>query len=219
MTWIKICGITNLEDALTAVEAGADAVGFVFYEKSPRKIDVETAREIVEKLPARVEKVGVFVDPTAESVRELVLQAKLTAAQLHGKLPKELSRDLRSVREWGSGAKLIAAIPGETLKGDVSAQFGLPGALFAILVDSRSNGGTGTTFDWEATRGMVQMISLSVPVIVAGGLTAYNVSEAIRVFQPFGVDVASGVEARPGKKDLAKIRAFVSAVRAAGKLT
>jgi len=222
MTWIKICGITNLEDAQTAVEAGADALGFVFYEKSPRKIDAETARKIVAKLPSSVEKVGVFVDSPAESVREIVLQAKLTAAQLHGKLAEQLWSAMQPGAEWAGCAKLIAAIPGDVLTGEVLVQFGLPGELFAILVDSRANGvagGTGTRFDWDAARGMVQMISQSVPVIVAGGLTPWNVGEAIKVFQPFGVDVASGVEARPGKKDPGKVRAFVSAVRAARKVT
>jgi len=222
MTWIKICGITNLEDALTAVEAGADALGFVFYEKSPRKIDVEKAREIVKKLPARVEKVGVFLDPDAARISEIVLQVQLTAVQLHGKLSDELWRELQSGVEWAGSTKVILAIPGDTLKdGGVFVGELARKRLFAILVDSRSNGatgGTGTTFDWEATRGMVQGISLSVPVIVAGGLTPWNVGQAIRLFQPFGVDVASGVEARPGKKDPAKVRAFVSAVRATGKV-
>ncbi len=221
MTWVKICGITNLEDALTAVDAGADALGFVFYEKSPRKIDVETAREIVEKLPASIEKVGVFVHLDAARIRETVLQARLTAVQLHGKLPEELSRDLQSRAELAGGAKLIAVIPGDSLKeGGILITELARKRLFAILVDSRSNGaagGTGTTFDWEATRGMVIGISLSVPVIVAGGLDPLNVGEAIRIFQPFGVDVASGVEARRGKKDHAKVRAFVAAARAASK--
>lgn len=221
MTWIKICGITNLEDAQTAVEAGADALGFVFYEKSPRKVDVETTQEIVRKLPASVEKVGVFVDFDAARIPEIVSQARLTALQLYWKHSEELSGILQSGVEWARGAKLIAVIPGDALKdggffvGELARK-----KLFAILVDSRSNGaagGTGTTFDWEATRGMVMGISLSVPVIVAGGLTSWNVGVALRLFQPFGVDVASGVEARPGKKDPAKVRAFVSAVRAAGK--
>jgi len=222
MTWIKICGITNLEDALTAVDAGADALGFVFYEKSPRKIGVETAREIAKQLPTSVEKVGVFVGLDASRIEETVQQAGLTAVQLHGNFSEHFWGNMRSGANWSGGAKLIAAIPGDLLKGDVLVQFGLPGELFAILVDSRANGvagGTGTTFDWEAARGVVTAVSLSVPVIVAGGLTSWNVGEAIRLFQPFGVDVASGVEARPGKKDPAKIRGFVSAVRAAGKVT
>jgi len=222
MTWIKICGITNLEDALTAVEAGADALGFVFYEKSPRKIDVETARDIVKKLPAKIEKVGVFVDSDAVRVRDIAAHAGLTAAQFHGKLSEELSRDLRSGGDAAGGAKLILTVPGDTLR-EGGFFIGLPHqGFFAILVDSRSDtmpGGTGNTFDWGTTCEAIQGISQLVPVIVAGGLTPWNVGEAIRLFRPFGVDVASGVEARPGKKDPAKVRAFVSAVRAAGKPT
>jgi phosphoribosylanthranilate isomerase len=216
MTWVKICGTTNLQDALTAVDAGADAVGFVFYEKSPRNISVEAAREIVQKLPQRVEKVGVFVDLESEQIREVVLRAGLTAVQLHGERSAEsVGRDLASSPNSVGVSKVISVIHGEALKDDLL--FGVTiSNMFAILLDSRSNeamGGTGTTFDWEATQGAVQHMSLTVPVIVAGGLTPMNVGGAIRMFQPFGVDVASGVEARPGKKDPKKVRAFVSAVR------
>jgi phosphoribosylanthranilate isomerase len=216
MTWVKICGMTNLEDALTAVDAGADAVGFVFYEKSPRNISVEAAREIVQKLPQRVEKVGVFVDLESEQIREVVLRAGLSAVQLHGERSAEsVGRDLASSPNCVGVSKVISVIHGEALKDDLL--FGVTiSNMFAILLDSRSNeamGGTGTNFDWEATQGAVQQMSLTVPVIVAGGLTPMNVGGAIRMFQPFGVDVASGVEARPGKKDPKKVRAFVSAVR------
>jgi phosphoribosylanthranilate isomerase len=218
MTWVKICGTTNLEDALVAVEAGADAVGFVFYEKSPRCVTVETAREIVEKLPAGVEKVGVFVDLQSERIREIVLNAGLTAVQLHGKLSMEsLWKDQRTVVECVGVAKIIPMVYGDALKdGGFFISQRAHESIFAILLDSRSNGaagGTGVTFDWEATRDMVQAMSLTVPVIVAGGLTALNVGDAMKMFQPFGVDVASGVEARPGKKDPGKVRAFVRAVR------
>jgi phosphoribosylanthranilate isomerase len=218
MTWVKICGTTNLEDALGALEAGADAVGFVFYEKSPRKIDVEAAREIVEKLPTGIEKVGVFVDLESERIREVVLNAGLTAVQLHGKRSMEsLWKDQRTVVECVGVAKLIPMVYGDALKdGGFFVSQRAQGDIFAILLDSRSNGaagGTGMTFDWEATREIVQAMSLTVPVIVAGGLTALNVGDAMKMFQPFGVDVASGVETRPGKKDPEKVRAFVRAVR------
>jgi phosphoribosylanthranilate isomerase len=218
MTWVKICGTTNLEDALVAVEAGADAVGFVFYEKSPRKIDVESAREIVEKLPAGVEKVGVFVDLESERIREIAVKARLTAVQLHGKQSMEsLWKDRRTVVECVGVAKLIPMVYGDALKdGGFFVSQRAQDDIFAILLDSRSNGaagGTGMTFDWDAARDMVQAMSLTVPVIVAGGLTALNVVDAMKMFQPFGVDVASGVEARPGKKDPEKVRAFVRAVR------
>lgn len=215
MTWVKICGITNLEDALIAVDAGADAVGFVVYEKSPRSVSVETAREIVEKLPRELEKVGVFVDADCDQIRRAVLHAALTAVQLHGR-PSQQSvwQDRRP-----APAKLIAMIAGDRLKdsaGDVLIQQSVHEEIFALLIDSQvngSSGGTGSTFDWESTRGAIQALSLSVPIIVAGGLNPLNAADAIKTFQPFGLDVSSGVEARPGKKDPEKVRAFVRAVR------
>jgi phosphoribosylanthranilate isomerase len=222
MTWVKICGTTNLEDALVAVEAGADAVGFVFYEKSPRSISVETAREIVEKLPERVEKVGVFVDLESEQIREIVLAVGLSAVQLHGhKSTNCLWEDLRPTAQSLGASKLIPMMYGDALKdGGFLISQNARDQVFAILLDSRSEGtagGTGTTFDWGAVRDIVQAMSLVVPVIVAGGLTPANAPEAMRLFQPFGLDVASGVEAQPGKKDPEKVRAFVKAVRDADR--
>jgi len=218
MTWVKICGMTNLEDALTAVEAGADAVGFVFYEKSPRCVSVETAREIVEKLPESVEKVGVFVDLEAEGIRKTVLEVGLTAVQLHGETSiNSVWADQRPAAECVGVSKLIPMAHGDALKdGGFFIGQRAHESIFAILLDSRSNGaegGTGVTFDWNASREMVQAISLTLPVIVAGGLTGLNVAKAMKMFQPFGVDVASGVEARAGRKDPQKVRAFVKAVR------
>ncbi|MGA8341641.1 MAG: phosphoribosylanthranilate isomerase [Candidatus Sulfotelmatobacter sp.] len=218
MTWVKICGMTNLEDALVAVEAGADAVGFVFYEKSPRCVSVEAAREIVGKLPERVEKVGVFVDADSKTIREVVSHVGLTAVQLHGRRSSEsVLGDPRTTMECVGAQKLITMIPGDSLKdGGFLIGTAMREKTFALLLDSLSNGvagGTGATFDWDETRSMVQAIGLSVPVIVAGGLTPANVGNAMRTLRPFGVDVASGVEARPGKKDPEKVRAFVRAVR------
>jgi len=222
MTWLKICGITNLEDAHIAVEAGANALGFVFYEKSPRKAKVEDARSIIRELPEEIEKVGVFVDDDAERVREVVLEAGLTAVQLHGqRVLDSVWNDSRPAEECVGVSKLIPVIPGDSLKErGVMISERAHDNIFALLFDSRSNGevgGTGTTFDWHGTRAMVQVISFKLPVIVAGGLTSRNVGTAIRLLQPFGVDVSSGVEARPGKKDPAKIRAFVEAVGEAKK--
>jgi phosphoribosylanthranilate isomerase len=222
MTWVKICGMTNLEDVLTAVEAGADAVGFVFYEKSPRNVSVEAARAIVEKLPESLEKVGVFVDLKSEDIREIVLAVGLGAVQMHGdKSMNCLSEDLRPPAQSVGASRLIPMMYAETLRdGGFLINQDVRDQIFAILLDSGSAGtpgGTGTTFDWESTRDIVQAMSLVVPVIVAGGLTPANVSEAMRLFQPFGVDVVSGVEARPGKKDPEKVRAFVRAVRDADR--
>ncbi len=225
MTWIKICGMTNLEDALTAVDAGADAVGFVFYEKSPRNITVEAAREIVEKLPEEMEKVGVFVDLESEQIREIVLAVGLSAVQLHGPTSMHSMwwEGLRPAAESVGASKLIPMVYGDALKdGGFLISDSVRNQIFAMLLDSRSDGtvgGTGTAFDWGAVRDMVQAMSLVVPVIVAGGLTPGNVPEAMRLFQPFGVDVASGVEVRPGKKDPVKVRAFVKAVRNADRKT
>ncbi len=212
MTWVKICGMTNLEDALVAVDAGADAVGFVFYEKSPRCVSVETAREICSKLPKSIQKVGVFVDEKVEEARDIFYRAGLTTAQVYSE----------SIADWlgwyeADEMKLMWAIPGELLKSEF---FISPGTtkkqLTAFLVDSGSGdrpGGTGTRFDWEGAKAGIWHLGSMVPIVVAGGLTPENVNKAIKVLAPWGVDVASGVESRPGKKDPDKVRAFVRAVR------
>jgi phosphoribosylanthranilate isomerase len=222
MTWVKICGITNLEDALTAVDAGADALGFVFYDKSPRKAEIETTRDIIRELPEGIEKVGVFVDDEPERIREIASQTGLTTVQLHGRRALEkVWNDGRPAEQIVGVSKVIPVIPGDSLKnGGVLINERVHDNVFALLFDSQVNGetgGTGTTFDWRGTRAMVQVISLKLPVIVAGGLTALNVSEAIRLLQPFGVDVSSGVEAQPGKKDFHKVRAFMDSVRHTNK--
>jgi len=222
MTWVKICGITNLQDAQLAVEAGADAIGFVFYRKSPRKVETETVRAIVEKISESVEKVGVFVDETPNQIHEMVSATGLTAVQLQRpSLVDSVMNGPESPAELLGVGKVIPAISGESLKmGGVLISQDAREKMFALLFDSQANGvlgGTGTTFDWQGTRGMIQVISLKLPVIVAGGLTPTNVTQAIRLLKPFGVDVSSGVEAEPGKKDPEKIRAFVQAARSAGK--
>jgi phosphoribosylanthranilate isomerase len=223
MTWIKICGMTNLEDALVAVEAGADAVGFVFHDRSPRTIDVETARRIVNKLPAQMEKVGVFVGEPSERVNEVAVQAGLSAVQFYHVDGKPGSGDYLELSQLGiaqeHGRKLIIAISNAELK-NCSAFIGSEEKkhIYAMLIDSGTGdrvGGTGVPFDWESLRDRVHGLNLVLPVIVAGGLNSENVDEAIEVLKPWGVDVVSGVEARPGKKDPEKVRAFVNAVRAA----
>ena len=221
MTWVKICGTTNLEDALTAVDAGADAVGFVFYEKSPRNIDVETARGIVNKLPESVEKVGVFVDLDSDghprNRPERRTDGSATAWE-EVRWPA-FGPTNGQLRNASALSKLIPMIHGDALKDraaliDDRAAFVTRLLHFCwIPVPTAPPEAPAQRFDWQATRPMVQAISLEVPVIVAGGLTPANVGEAMTVFQPFGVDVVSGVEASPGKKDPHKVRAFVNAVR------
>ena len=207
MTWIKICGTTHLEDALMSVDAGADALGFVFYEKSPRNVAVELVREIVRELPEAVEKVGVFVNESWERVEEIADTAGLTAIQLHGDEHRDSS--------WrATERKVYMAIP----VGDLTEDWliSLPRNLGALVVDSgtpQQPGGTGKSFDWKATKPMFTAVGARIPVVVAGGLTPLNVVEAIHILEPWGVDVVSGVESTPGTKDPEKVRAFVAAVR------
>jgi phosphoribosylanthranilate isomerase len=214
MTWVKICGMTKLEDALTAVDAGADAVGFVFYEKSPRNISAEAAREIVRKLPERVDKIGVFVNDPPERVSRIADEAGLTAVQFHG---DEYLRPSEYVVNRTAFFSLPAIeIVREWRKGNVFVTFsGFPN-LAGVLLDSgnrEERGGTGKTFAWGEAYSFVVALGTLHPVVVAGGLTAENVGWAVGFLKPWGVDVASGVEARPGKKDPEKVRAFVRAVR------
>jgi phosphoribosylanthranilate isomerase len=217
MIWIKICGTTNLEDALTAIEAGADALGFVFYEKSPRNIDPEAAREVIEQLPPEIEKVGVFVNEPVEEILNTVMQAGLTAVQLHGVdcRRREFIRSLKDSREL----KVFLVLQADEINGfeAVGHNEGYIGAVFVDSGTSQLPGGTGKTFDWGASAASIEVIRKNMHLVVAGGLTPANVTDAIRILKPWGVDVASGVEAIPGKKDPEKVRAFVNAVRNAEK--
>jgi phosphoribosylanthranilate isomerase len=214
VTWTKICGITNIEDALTAVDAGADALGFVFYENSPRKIDPKTASRIVGELPATIEKVGVFVNQTAESICARADEAGLTAVQLHGSDQNPHIADL--VMERRPHLKIIVGISMLHAEPERLAKMWRPDVVHAFLADSGNSltyGGTGTTFDWQTRQPNLEVIARLGRVVVAGGLNPGNVTDAIRILRPWGVDVASGVEATPGKKDPRKVRAFVAAVR------
>jgi phosphoribosylanthranilate isomerase len=199
MTWIKICGITNLKDAKTAVEAGADALGFVFYPKSPRLVSFETAKTIVSSIPANIEKIGVFVNQAFEVTG-------LSGIQLHSTgMPKDF-HSTSLTKYLVLSAKHNILDPTSFLKSPVDA----------IFLDSGTPdlpGGTGKTFDWEASEMLVRNLSKNYRVVVAGGLTPDNVADAIRILRPWGVDVSSGVEAAPGKKDPRKVRDFISAVR------
>jgi phosphoribosylanthranilate isomerase len=215
MTWVKICGTTNLDDALLAVDAGADAVGFVFYEKSPRNVFPEAAAAIVEKLPSRIEKIGVFVNESPEKVSALADDVGLSAIQLHGD-------EYLNPEQYAIGGKLFFGVPVigvlREMRESMNASFVFPKLpkSSAILLDSGTKelrGGTGKTFAWGEAHGLVQGLSQFFQVVIAGGLTPDNVSWAAEYLHPWGVDVVSGVEARPGKKDPAKVRAFVKAVR------
>jgi phosphoribosylanthranilate isomerase len=244
MTWVKICGMTNLEDALVAVEAGADAVGFVFYEKSPRCVTVEAAREIVAKLPESVEKVGVFVGDSGPDWVHVVLSTGLTAAQHYlmfesgsgasqtkavgrGVFPKppKVFLVLPIARFLEAGAEVEGlARDFEHLRDNVpripQIRECLPDTFFLDSGGVKSPGGTGKTFDWVKVAPIAEgMRRGGLKLVVAGGLTPENVSAAIAALKPWGVDVASGVEAQPGKKDPEKVRAFVRAVRECDRKT
>jgi phosphoribosylanthranilate isomerase len=212
MTWIKICGTTNLEDAECAIEAGANALGFVF-ARSPRQVDGEQARQIISELPAEIEKIGVFDGGSAEEIRATAEHAGLTAIQIYcdqdPALGAKLAADL--------GIPAYLAISAASLGHGLVVK-GLETMVRGIVIDSGNaaqRGGTGQRFDWAAARPFIQCCSRIYPVIVAGGLKPENVGEAVRLLQPWGVDVVSGVERSPGRKDPEKLRAFVKTVRRA----
>ena len=203
MVKIKICGITNLEDALLAAELGADALGFIFYAKSPRHVAPETARSIIAQLPPFVAAVGVFVDEAAAVVQELAARVGLDWVQLHGQESPEYCRNL--------GCKVIKAFRIKD-EGSLRMLADYQGAAQALLLDTYKKGqmgGTGEIFDWHLARKAKKYGH----IILAGGLTSENVAMAIATALPMAVDAASGTEAAPGKKDPAKLRAFFEAVR------
>ena len=216
MTWVKICGITNLEDALAAADAGADALGFVFYEKSPRYIKPELAASIIAKLPPKLEKVGVFVHGSNQGMEAIALQVRLTAVQVHSDMSEQrLPPEPRLPPHF----KRYLALPGRLFYGEKDdAKWYMPRGrrVDAIFLDSGTHtqpGGTGEVFNWNKAAEVVGVIGRIVPIVVAGGLNTGNVAEAMRALHPWGVDVSSGVEAAPGKKDPEKIKAFIQAVR------
>jgi phosphoribosylanthranilate isomerase len=198
MVRVKICGITNLEDALKAVEYGADALGFVFFRKSPRQVTAEAVREITSKLPPYVTTVGVFVDEDPKTVEQVMRQARLDAAQLHGEEPPEACRLSRPVIK---AIRVCDAADIDKIEGyDVSGFL-----LDTYLPDMP--GGTGRKFNWEHAASAVKRFGR--PIILAGGLTDENVEEAIKQVQPYGVDVSSSVEREKGRKDHEKLRLFI----------
>lgn len=202
---VKVCGITNAEDALAAVEAGADALGFIFYEKSPRYVVPTVAANIIAELPPLVTPVGVFVNEGLATVRSIMDTCGLAMAQLHGdenvSYCRELARPAMKALRLRDRGSLLAL-----------AEYQGRGGVRGFVLDAFSElsyGGTGQITDW----GLAAEVAKSTPILLAGGLTPDNVTEAIRTVRPYGVDVSSGVESAPGKKDHAKMRAFVDAVR------
>jgi phosphoribosylanthranilate isomerase len=201
---VKICGITSVADGLTATEAGANLIGLMFYEKSPRNISLSIAAEIARAVPQFVMKVGVFVNPKPEFVMRAIGECGLSMLQFHGEETPEFCT------QFG-----IMSMKAFRIR-DAASLEALPDyATEAYLLDafsSEARGGTGEKFNWGLA---IEAKKFGKPIFLAGGLTPENVTAAVKQGQPFGVDVSSGVEFAPGKKDAAKVKAFVKAVRAA----
>jgi phosphoribosylanthranilate isomerase len=217
MTWIKFCATTNLADAQASIEAGADAIGFIF-APSARRLDLASAAEIVASLPAQIEKIGVVVNETPSRVAEIAERVGLTGVQLHG---DEDAEHMPAFRRQLGKRKIIKTLQARELLGRGYGEalleefLKLDEMIDAVLLDSgspRERGGTGKVFDWGTTVPLVTEIRSKLPVIIAGGLNPKNVAKAIELFQPWGVDVVSGVERETGKKDPAKLKAFQAAV-------
>jgi len=205
-TIVKICGITSPADALIAAEAGADALGLMFYEPSPRNVSLKTAAAIARELPPFLTKVGVFVNAPEELVLRAIAECGLNIVQFHGdetpdycqKFPVMVLKafrikdadSLKQLPEYQTDAWLLDAYTAD------------------------KQGGTGEKFNWDLA---IEAQKLGKPIFLAGGLTPENVADAVRKVQPYAVDVSSGVEAAPGKKDPAKVRAFIQAAKQAGE--
>jgi phosphoribosylanthranilate isomerase len=220
--WIKICGNTSLEDAMLAVDAGADAVGFVF-APSPRKVTAAEVAAITPQLPATIEKIGVFVDAGLEEIVSTVQVSGLTGIQLHfdakAKLPADihnrLGPQLRILRVLHFNAEAAREHTAQI------AGYARDPHVNGLLVDSRTAsavGGTGVAFDWTEARKSIFNLSSRMKLVAAGGLSPANVAEAIAALHPWGVDAVSGVEATPGRKDRAKVLEFVTRARSADRV-
>jgi phosphoribosylanthranilate isomerase len=206
MVHVKICGITNLDDALASVDAGATAMGFNFHRQSPRYIEPAAAREIIQKLPVSIMCVGVFVNlPEVEQVRCQAIEAGVQAVQLHGDEPPAYCRELKD----------FFVIKALRVNSDFKPQQAARYESEAVLLDGFSPlafGGAGQSFDWSIA---AQTRELVGKLFLAGGLNPNNVAAAIESVQPYAVDACSGLESVPGRKDMAKVRAFIQAVREA----
>ena len=201
-TRVKICGVTNVADALAAAEAGADMIGLMFYEQSPRHITLATAVEISRALSPFVLRVGVFVNPQEALVTRAIGECNLSLLQFHGDETSEFCTQFGLM-----SMKAIRVRDEESLKQLENFQ------TDAFLLDAHSKsglGGTGEKFNWDLA---IEAQKFDKPIFLAGGLTPENVAEAVRKVRPFAVDVSSGVESAPGKKDHAKVKAFIAAAK------
>jgi phosphoribosylanthranilate isomerase len=200
---VKICGITNLPDALVAAEAGADALGFIFHEQSPRYITPENAAAIIRSIPPMIVKVGVFVNASEEVVFQAISECGLNLLQFHGSETPEFCAQFGLM-----SMKAFRMRDADSLKELSNYQ---TAAWLLDAYSSKQIGGTGEKFNWDLA---IEARKLGRPIFLAGGLTPDNVAAAISKVQPYAVDVSSGVEASPGKKDPEKVKAFIKAAKA-----
>lgn len=205
---IKICGMTRLADALCAADAGADALGFIFYAKSPRAIAPAEAKLIIEQLPPFVDAVGVFVDGDFAEVKEIIQDCGLVYAQMHGAESPAYCRDLAA---QAAPCKVLKAIRvgAHTTAGEAAPYRDCVQGFLLDTFQKNAAGGTGETFDW----GMIERLELGKPFLLAGGLDVGNIRTALEQVQPYGVDANSGLEDAPGKKNHNLIRQFIATVR------
>ena len=203
---VKICGMTNLKDVKVAVDSGVDAVGFIFYKKSPRSVTMQAVRKIVLELPPFVDSVGVFVNETAEQINKIADRCNLDRVQLHGNESPTFCKKIRR--------RVIKAIRVKDIQ-SLKKLSDYPVSSFLLDTFSEDQyGGTGKVFDWN----LAYPAKKYGPIILAGGLTPINVHQAIQRIQPYGVDVCSGVESQPGIKDHKKMKAFLKNVKAERKI-
>lgn len=199
---VKICGITNPADALAAAEAGADALGFMFYGPSPRHVTIAQAADIIRQLPPFIVKTGVFVNPSEDLVSEAITRCGLNLLQFHGDETLEFCTQFGLMSMKAFRIRDAASL-------DALKNYPTDAWLLDAFTPGK-HGGTGETFNWDLA---VEARKLGRPIFLAGGLTAENVADAIRKVAPYAVDVSSGVEMTPGKKDAEKVRKFVQAAK------
>ena len=198
MTKIKICGFTNADNAKEAALAGIDAIGLVFYEKSPRNVDINSAREIVASLPPFVNRVGLFVNANPSFIDRVLCEVPLDTLQFHG------DEGVIDCTQYQMPFIKSVRVSLDTNVSQIADDFSQASGLLLDSYNSHKYGGTGEVFDWS-----LACVDIELPVILAGGLNSDNVAEAIKQVRPYAVDASSGVESEPGVKDVDKIRAFI----------
>ena len=202
MTKVKICGFTNAINAKEAALLGVDAVGMVFYEKSPRNIDIENAQEIVSSLPPFVNRVGLFVNANPSFIDEILCEVPIDTLQFHG------DENVIDCTQFQMPFIKSVRVSQDTNVSQIADDFSMASALLLDSYNPSNYGGTGEVFDWS-----LACVDIDLPIILAGGLTSENVKDAIKQVKPFAVDASSGVESEPGIKDIDKIKAFIKQIQ------